>query len=371
MIGHLMGLEANYQIERNKITVINSQKVLASENLKGDSTMKKNCYRRPDGRWQYSKMENGVLYYAIAGTYRALLEKIPNIIPRQVRTVKTINSRKLTFVQYFDFYIENFVKTKKISPKELSSWFSQRANYFVPFFQNIYLENVTPELVQKFLAKVEKGRTQEILFQKTNRVLRKAYATGKIKRDVTLGIDKPLRDDVQERTPLTFLEQLRFLKAIKHKKIYTFAIFSIIVGSRREETLRFNLATDIDERKKLLHVHGTKTKRADRYVPVTSAFIEFLKKNMSSNTFQFGIKYPTKVISDIFKSLGIEKKSLHNLRHTCSANLFFLGASDKYRQMQLGHSSIVTTNNIYTNIKEIIPERKLRLIYGDLYPKFD
>ena len=35
----------------------------------GTDTMRKNCYRRPDGRWEYPKQMNGLKYYPIANTY--------------------------------------------------------------------------------------------------------------------------------------------------------------------------------------------------------------------------------------------------------------------------------------------------------------
>ena len=50
--------------------------------------MRKNCYRRTDGRWQYSKQENGLIYYTIANTYRELIAKIDKIQPRQIKQVK-------------------------------------------------------------------------------------------------------------------------------------------------------------------------------------------------------------------------------------------------------------------------------------------
>ena len=91
---------------------------------------------------------------------------------------------------------------------------------------------------------------------------------------------------------------------------------------------------------------------------------------MQTDCFNMHATTATKETKNIFNKIGIQK-SLHELRHTCSANLYFLGAKDKYRQLQLGHASIVMTNDIYTNIKENIPKASLRELYGDLYPSFD
>lgn len=364
-------LELKKQIEKLKQ---DKKNLLQIESKGVETTMKKNCYRRADGRWQYSKQKGGYRYYTIANTYRELIEKIPKIEPVLITGVKhkTRKTNQNTFIQYYQFYIDNFVKNKKIGLKTQKDWQRQFTIDITNAFKYVRLEDMTAEKVQNFIDKIPYERKQEILYQRIIKVLKKAYATGKIKRDITLGIEKPKRQHIQERNPLTFSEQIKFLKeAKKHKKIYTFIVFSLIVGSRRDETIKFDMTTDIDEKKQTIHIKGTKTINADRYVKVTQAFIQFLKDNMTKNHFDFDISYTTHEVGKIFKALNMKGACLHSLRHTCSANLYFLGASDKYRQMQLGHASIVTTNDIYTNIKENITARRLRLIYGDLYPKFD
>ena len=372
----IAGYEANHKpfiVIDNTKEKINSQKNLLQEKIKGVDTMKKNCYRRTDGRWQYSKQKSGYRYYAIANTYRELLEKIPKIQPTLITNIKHKNRKtnQFTFIQYYQFYIDNFVKNKKIGEETIKAWQRQLTQDITPNFKYLKLEDITAEKIQNFIDAIPYERKQETMFQRIVKVLKKAYATGKIKRDITLGIEKPKRQHKQERTPLTIIEQIKLLKETKkNKKLFPFVVFSIIVGSRREETLKFNLLTDIDEKRLTIHIKGTKTSNADRYVHVTKEFISFLKKNLPKNKFEFNKSYPTNYLGEIFKKLKINA-CLHSLRHTCSANLYFLGANDKYRQMQLGHASIVTTNDIYTNIKENIPKRRLRLVYGNLYPNFD
>ncbi len=372
----IAGYEANhkpFKVIDNTKEKIKSQKNLLQNKIKGVDTMRKNCYKRTDGRWQYSKQQRGYRYYAIANTYRELLEKIPKIKPILITSIKhkTRKTNQFTFVQYYQFYIDNFVKNKKIGKETIKAWQRQLTQDITPNFKLLKLEDITAERIQNFIDNIPYERKQEVLYQRITKVLKKAYATGKIKRDITLGIEKPKRQHKQERTPLTIIEQIKLLKeAKKNKKLFPFVVFSIIVGSRREETLKFNLLTDIDEKRLTIHIKGTKTSNADRYVHVTKEFISFLKKNLPKNKFEFNKSYPTNYLGEIFKKLKINA-CLHSLRHTCSANLYFLGANDKYRQMQLGHASIVTTNDIYTNIKENISKRRLRLLYGNLYPKFD
>lgn len=372
----IAGYEANhkpFKVIDNTKEKIKSQKNLLQNKIKGVDTMRKNCYKRTDGRWQYSKQQRGYRYYAIANTYRELLEKIPKIKPILITSIKhkTRKTNQFTFVQYYQFYIDNFVKNKKIGKETIKAWQRQLTQDITPNFKLLKLEDITAEKIQNFIDNIPYERKQEVLYQRITKILKKAYATGKIKRDITLGIEKPKRQHKQERTPLTIIEQIKLLKeAKKNKKLFPFVVFSIIVGSRREETLKFNLLTDIDEKRLTIHIKGTKTSNADRHVHVTKEFISFLKKNLPKNKFEFNKSYPTNYLGEIFKKLKINA-CLHSLRHTCSANLYFLRANDKYRQMQLGHASIVTTNDIYTNIKENISKRRLRLLYGNLYPKFD
>lgn len=372
IVERYIGREQQKEKQSKKETVLiteHSQEV--STQTKGADTMKKNCYKRPDGRWEFSRQQGGYKYYTIANTYRELLEKIPKIKPALKKSVKhkTKKTNQNTFIQYYQFYLDSYISNKKIGEETKQSWRSQFVNDITPAFKYLRLEDVTTEKVQTFIDGIKLERKQEIIFQRISKVLKKAYATGKIKRDITLGLEKPKRKNIKERYPLTFREQVQLLKRAKSSKIYAFIVFSLVIGSRREETMRFEMS-DIDERKQTIHIKGTKTVSSNRQVHVTREFIEFLKINLPAGKFDFNRSYPTHELGKIFKDAKISGACLHSLRHTCSANLYFLGADDKYRQMQLGHSSIVTTNDIYTNIRENITERRLRLIYGELYPKF-
>lgn len=372
LLGSLEAEDDVYKAQQKKITVI-SQQESAQNQTKGADTMKKHCYKRTDGRWQYLRQQAGMRYYAIASTYRELLEKIPTIKPKQIKNIKHSykKTNQNTFIQYYQYYIDSFVKTKKISKTVKNDWQRNLDKDIAPNFQYVKLEDLTSEMIQSFINQIPMERKQQFIWQRIVKVLNTAYATGRMKRNITLALQRPKRKDVKEIPVLTFHDQIQMLKHLKNTNLYAFAVFSLIVGTRREETMRFNLTTDIDERKLLIHIRGTKTSNADRYVHVTKQFVHFLKQNMQSPTFNFDKDTPSKRIGSLLKSLGVKNGCLHSLRHTCSANLYFLGANDKYRQMQLGHASIVTTNDIYTNIKENTPKRWLRQLYGDLYPSFD
>ncbi len=338
---------------------------------KGVETLKKYCYKRKDSRWEYSRLQNGLLYYAIANTYRELVEKIPKIVPRKKNEVKRIKmSGKLTVIAYFEYYYNTYIENSDLKKGTKDEWKVMVDNYIKPHFARVELEKSTIEQWQKFINGIKKETTRGKVFQKVKKILLKAFVTGKIKKDLTVGLEKPKQKFKQSRSPMTLEEQKAFLAEAKKSKLYAFFVFSLIAGSRREETLRFSLSRDLNEKKQTIHIRGTKTQNADRHIPVTKGFIEFLKANMKQDSFKMHSTTATKKTKDIFNEINVDK-TLHELRHTCSANLYFLGAKDKFRQLYLGHASIVITNDIYTNIKENIPKAALRELYGDLYLDFD
>ena len=190
----IAGYEANhkpFKVIDNTKEKIKSQKNLLQNKIKGVDTMRKNCYKRTDGRWQYSKQQRGYRYYAIANTYRELLEKIPKIKPILITSIKhkTRKTNQFTFVQYYQFYIDNFVKNKKIGKETIKAWQRQLTQDITPNFKLLKLEDITAERIQNFIDNIPYERKQEVLYQRITKVLKKAYATGKIKRDITLGIE--------------------------------------------------------------------------------------------------------------------------------------------------------------------------------------
>ncbi len=371
LVGWLDGDEDFYKIKRNKIKVISTQKEsqIVSPKEKGE-TMRKNCYHRPDGRWEYSKQIDGIKYYAIASTYRDLIKKIDNATSKKVRAVSNPRKKTMSFAQYFQFYIDSFIKNKDYVQATKNDWERTQRNFIVKNFSKVDLEKLTAEKVQVMIDGIKLERLRERVYQKVTKVLKKAYITGRIKRDISLALEKPKRKNVIVRESLTLEEQKAFIEAMKKTNLYTFAMFLLVIGCRRDEAIKFNAKTDLDVEKKFIHIRGTKTKNADRRVLVSDGFIKFLQENLPDGKFKFSSQYATHIIGDALKEIGTNK-CLHCLRHTCSANLYFLGAKDKFRQIQLGHASIETTNDIYTHISENIPKSKLLEIYGDLYPRFD
>lgn len=318
--------------------------------------------RRNDGRWVYTKTIDGKRTYFYGKTQQDLISKIKKgtnkkILPKNI-TENLIN--------------EWYKSTKEPNISELTKEIYNNTlnNYIRPFFKSKNINNVTLYEIQSFINNIDKERTREFVYQHIKSIFRYALATQKIKVDITQALILPRRKNKIIRKSLTIAEQKILLNSLQNNKLKMFIIFSLVIGTRRNETLAFDIC-DINEEKLTLHIKGTKTETADRTIKLSQNMIELLKKNNKTKPyFNFTPTYVTKGVKKIFKNLNMEH-CVHSLRHTCSTNLYYLGAREKERQNILGHKSITTTNDIYTNLELDVSKDDVIKLYNNLYPNFD
>lgn len=328
----------------------------------------KNIYRRKDGRWEYIKKIDGIKTYAIASTKEKLLEKV-----REGKSKKREIKKKLVFIDWCKKWLEVYKQDLRESSKKRYKQIVEK--YMEPFFKNTLMENVTQEQVQVFINGMKGERNKEYAFITVRQILKQAYINRKITEDISGMLVKPRKYRHARRTALSMVEQQEFMKVLKtyEPDVQIFMMFSIILGTRRAETLAFRLE-DINELTKKVHIRGTKTYGADRFIKISDDMIQLLhanrQKRKNQTYFKYNPDYYTKIIQEIYETAGIQNKTLHDLRHTCSTNLLYLGVADKFRQQYLGHANIVMTNDIYTNLQDDITVDGLVKLYNNLYPKF-
>lgn len=367
-------LEGYFQGDRAKVkenlivfqAINNLKKCCQFSEIEGENmtTYKGNkLTKRSDGRWVYTKTINKKRVFIYAKTQHELINKIKKYkIRKETVTVESD-------IDFIDKWY-NTTKLPNLSEKTKLIYHNTLNNYIKPFFEKHTLKNVQLFDLQEFVNSIKFERIRIQVYQHIKSIFRYALACGKIKIDITQALILPKRKNIIKRESLTIFEQDILLKAIKGHKLETFIIFSIVIGTRRNETLAFDLS-DIDEKKNTLHIKGTKTESADRIIKVSSSMIDFLKRNnVSTPYFNFSEDFVTKNVKRIFKSLNMEH-CVHSLRHTCSTNLYYLGIRDKERQHILGHKSIVTTNNIYTSLEQDIKKEDVVKLYNNLYYEFD
>lgn len=147
-------------------------------------------------------------------------------------------------------------------------------------------------------------------------------------------------------------------------------------GLRPSEAVRVK-GRDIDASKMLLHVRGTKTKAADRYVPIPAEFLpdvvglepfEPLVKNADGRacTMRIVRRMWQQFKLHLAESLGATVKSgrviginpvapdlkLYCIRHDYATRLQDAGVPINVARYLLGHSDIATTSKIYTHTSD-------------------
>lgn len=364
------GREHHQQQEKEKRVVVIEHNVdtQKEETLK---TNYKNVYHRKDGRWEYVKTTNGKKLYLIASTKEELIKRIRLAKNTEKETRAKTTKKYLTVVAWAYKWLDVY-KRHELSIGSIDRYERIIKNHIEPYFKDMRLKTLKQETVQRLISSIKQERTREYVYLTIKQMLRQAYINHKIDDNIAELLTKPRRKSKPNRTALDLEQQKALLAKTKEfdKDMQMFIMFSLIIGSRRGETCRFRL-DDINQDKNLVYIRGTKTHLSDRRVKISNEMIELLKQNATGKPnepyFKHEEGYYTHEVKDVLIAAGAKDKTLHDLRHTCSTNLYYLGVTDKQRQQILGHASIIMTNDIYTNLQEDITAEGLTKLYNNLY----
>ena len=359
-----------WEKEKSKIVEVESKDNLEQKEVEV-RTNYKNVYQRKDGRWEYAKSINGNKYYLIAKTKDKLIEKIKEL--KKEKKVKKIKKNYETIGSWSQKWITTYKTDIGVTARKRYEGLIK--NHIVPFFADMRLDKITPVKVQEFINRIKAERNKEYAYITIKQILKSAYINKKIPENIADFVVKPRKKIKPNKTALSLKEQQQFLEELKFydEDVQMFMLFSIVLGSRRGETIKFKFE-DINKDRNSIHIKGTKTYGSDRRIKISNDMIELLErhKTRKDNEFYFlrNADYYTKRALEIYETCQIKDKTLHDLRHTCATNLYYLGVMDKLRQQVLGHSSIVMTNDIYTNLQDDIDKEGILKLYNNLYYEF-
>lgn len=211
------------------------------------------------------------------------------------------------------------------------------------------LNEYTPaELLQAVYA-VPVGYTRQIVFDTLKAAYEQAARLGYVLFNPLDRVDG-VKHQRQRGKALTLDEQARFLQALngdRHKPLYLFYLLS---GCRCSEALALKWS-DIDENAQKIHIHGTKTPRADRYIPLfpqICAILADLPRDCV-NIFPYTHNAVKSHFQRLKRKYGFMFR-LHDLRHTFATRCIESGISLFTLSKWLGHTSIATTATIYAHL---------------------
>lgn len=215
-----------------------------------------------------------------------------------------------------------------------------------PNLADIPLNLITGLQLQKFLTAIMQSRTRKTVYDVLNGSLKDAQGLKLIPDNPMQAVKIPTHTR-KRGNPLTPGELAAFTETIHGHSLEKLFLFLLYTGCRRNEALTLAQG-DIDFKNNLLHIRGTKTKLADRTIPLfenAAALLVKIKPDKDGFFFQFRPDYPTHV----FKRFCPAHK-LHDLRHTFATECLKAKIPLKVVQIWLGHSEIDTTANIYSHV---------------------
>lgn len=149
---------------------------------------------------------------------------------------------------------------------------------------------------------------------------------------------------------LTLEQQRQFLQAIEHDTRKPLFMFYLLTGCRRAEITAVTWS-DIDFDRKRIHIAGTKTPRADRYIPLFPQLLPILEELPKNGEKVF--PYTVSMIKGYWERLKNKNAfqfRLHDLRHTFATRALESGIQLATVSKWLGHASVGITADIYMHV---------------------
>lgn len=272
----------------------------------------------------------------------------------------------MTVEQWYKKYKETYRKGNSEKTNKMYEYKMQR--YVIDEIGNRPLKSIKQVDCQAILNLLD-GKSQDYI----NKIYQGMDALFTAAVDNDLIMKNPLRGAIRPKggssthRDITKEEKKALLSVCKTDSEFLYFLFIYYCGCRPGEADKIK-GSDISKEKRL-HIRGTKTKNADREVPIPSVLYNALPKlkpqcNVITGTVGDIDIYKHRAIWKRFKKSMNEymikhyKKELADdfvpycLRHAYCCNLQRAGVNLKTAQNLMGHADIKTTANIYMHVDE-------------------
>lgn len=304
-------------------------------------------------------------------------------------------SSQMTVNAWFDFWIHE-IKEKTTRPNTVRNYRERYKHNIHDVIGNMIISDVKPMHCQQVLNCMEekyKGSTMEQCRITMTSMFFYAVENQIIPTNpVTKSVKCPKKVDKKVRF-LTLEEQAKFLKAAVGTSYYYQYALILQTGLRTGELVGLKWE-DIDFEKRTINIRRTmefryedrefrtgepKSKSGYRTIPMTQVAYELLRaKEREKSTRKIcDLRYkdfifidkkglPTKnsaydsTLYRLADKAGIQRFSMHTLRHTFATRAIEAGMKPKTLQEILGHANIGITMNLYVHITEEEKEKEIK-----------
>ncbi|WP_373069889.1 tyrosine-type recombinase/integrase [Sulfurimonas sp.] len=328
------------------------------------------------------KNRNGVLYFGFDGKFKSSKLKDTNVnrniikgkfLRGELNSDLSINEHKSPLIK--DLVKEVFIdKSKHLKRKTLKAYATAKDKHILPYFGDKMVTDIKPIDIKNFQDDlVAKGlNSSSIRFPRV--ILKEAFNLAILSEHiisnpiVMVGVPK-IKKKEQKPKPFT-LDEIDLILSSAAGPLRNFLGISFFTGMRSGELLALKWE-DVDFETETITINKTiadgainsaKTKSSERDIEMIPQVIEFFKAqqlvtflngsyvflNARNNHYGNNMTMYSKY-QDLLKKLKLEKRSLHNTRHTFASIMLNNGIDPLWVSNTLGHSNLQITLKIYTH----------------------
>ena len=241
---------------------------------------------------------------------------------------------------WFDYWIEN-IKGDSIRPNTIRNYKERFEHNIKKCISNMSLSDIKPMYCQNMLNQMKDDYKTSTIYQ--TRITLYCMFSDAVENDVifknpvTKAVKYNIGKEPKKVRALTIEEQKKFLEISVKSSNYNQFAFILQTGLRTGELVGLKWS-DIDWKKKVIHIQRS---MEYRYKVGEWRIGEPTKNSTYDNA-----------LFKLCDKAGIERFSMHVLRHTYATRCIEAGMRPKTLQIILGHSNVGITMNLYVHVTE-------------------
>lgn len=366
---------------------------MARRNSSGEGTV----YRRKDGRYEgaaYVLATNGTRKRVrVYGTTRAEAHAKLTELKAKSQHGTAVADKAWKLSDYLDYWLAEVVKPNR-RPATYAQCETIVRLYLKPNLGRQTLSSLTVPGVQKFvnhlLASGQSVANVHVIRKVLSAALTRAERDELTSRNVARLVELP-SEQRKEINPWSLAEVVRFLEVVQHHRLYA-AYLMLFYGLRRGELLGLR-RQDVDVAHSKIHIRQQlqrvgrqiiigplKTAKSRRDLPLLEPVAQALATYYDAHavkgteliftTAQGAPIDPGNFLRE-FKKIcqqnGLRVIAVHHVRHTVATLLKSRRVADRDIQLILGHSRIITTQEIYQHDDDDSRRTALQGLTGSLF----
>ena len=326
--------------------------------------------KRKDGSFEGRYSVDGQRHSVYANNKAECIKKLKNAIRHKdmIKNQKTVKMN-YTLNEWFDKWVRNY-KAPNLKAQSLYGITSKYNKYIRDSLGKRKLQSISALDWQRLFNNIQYPTSAKKLFTHMKACYKKAMINKVIFENPMLGVEVNHKHKTKEKfvPSKDQLEKLLNYLQKKRKDLALVCDFISLTGCRVGEACALTL-DDIDFEKKTITINKSfnrylkiitepKTAKSNREIPLIQRAEAIIKEyielygekkvifhRISSNNLTNAFKYHS-------RQFGLEKISLHSLRHYFSTVCREAKIDAKVVQRWIGHSSILMTLDTYTHVKD-------------------